>query len=253
VASSRLIWCPFDLRVIRLLADEERFLMARYEQSNFEQIASAIGVEVRQIVQHANLFEAAALWYWLARRRPTRVAPSKLRDKLNPVAKNARRLLKSLGVNDPDEAPDGPGNIEMLAALLLVGKRNEAAIIEATRRIGRLAEIIDGVAAAAELERRAEKAAVEVAEIGKLTVREGNPGDDAINDWIATMMGLYRTITGREPATSVGAPMRPNEGIASGPLIRFLQAAAKPLKTTFSEAAWRSRVRTILKGTSGQN
>jgi hypothetical protein len=70
---------------------------------------------------------------------------------------------------------------------------------------------------------------------------------------IAAMLGVYRTITGKEPATSVGAPDRPNEGIAAGPLIRFLQAAGKPLKIEFSEDAWRSRVRTILKGALGQN
>ena len=227
--------------------------MATYEQSNFDQIASAIGVKVGQIAEHENLLEAAALWYRLARRRPKRIAPSKLREKLEPIAKNARRLLKSLGVNDPDEAPDGPGNSEILAALMLVGERNEDPVIEATRRIGRLMEIIDGVAAAAELERRAKKAAIEVAEIGKLTVREGNPGDDAVNDWIAAMMELYRRITGRKPATSVRAPKRSNEGIAAGPLIRFLQAAGKPLKIEISEDAWRSRVRTVLRGASGQN
>jgi len=150
-----------------------------------------------------------------------------------------------------DEAPDGPGKREILAALVLVGERNEDPVIEATRRIGRLAEIIDGIAAAAELERRAKKAAIEVSKVGKLTVLEGNPGDDAINDWIAAMMDLYRRITGRKPATSVGAFKRPNEGIAEGPLIRFLQAAAKPLKMKLYEDAWRSRVRTILKGASG--
>ena len=94
------------------------------------------------------------------------------------------------------------------------------------------------------------RAATEVAEIGKLTAREGNPGDDAINDWIATMMGLYRTITGKEPATSVGGPGQPNEGIAAGPFIRFLGAAGKPLGIEFAEDAWRGRVRTILKGAS---
>jgi hypothetical protein len=225
--------------------------MATYEQSNFAQIADAISMDVARVAKHETLFEAAALWYRLATERPKRVAPSKLRENLDPVAKNAHRLLKSLGVNDPDEAPDGPGNSEILAALVLVGERNEDRVIEATRRIGRLAEIMDGIAAAAELERRAKKAAIEVAEIGKLTVREGNPGDDAVNDWIAAMMDLYRLITGREPATSVGAPGRPNKGIAAGPLVRFLEAAGKPLKIEFSGDAWRSRVRTILKGALG--
>ena len=119
--------------------------------------------------------------------------------------------------------------------------------------IGRLMEILDSVAAAAEFDRRAKKAATGVAEVGKLTVRRGNPGDDAVNDWIADMMSIYRVITGKEPATSVGSPDRPNEGIAAGPLIRFLEAGGKPLNIAFSEDAWRSRVRTILKGASGQN
>jgi hypothetical protein len=114
-----------------------------------------------------------------------------------------------------------------------------------------LVEVIDGATAAAEFDRRARKAAIVVAEVGKLTVREGKPSDDAVNDWIAAMMGLYRMITGKEPTTSVGAPDRFNEGIAAGPLIRFLQAAGKPLEIEFSEDAWRSRVRTILKGALG--
>src|SRR5262249_15609008 len=186
--------------------------MATYEQSNFEQIAAAIGVEVGQTVKHENRFEAAALWYRLNRRRPTRIAPSKLRDKLDRIAKSARRLLTSLGVKDPDEAADGPGDPEILHALVLLGEPNEDPVIEATRLTGRLVEIIHGVAAAAELERRANQATIEVAEVGKLTVRRGNPGNDAVNDWIAAMMGLYRATTGQEPATSVGAFGQPNEG-----------------------------------------
>jgi hypothetical protein len=222
--------------------------MAAYKQLNFEQIAAAIGVEVGQIAKHANQLEAAALWYRLDRRRPARTAPFQLRKKLDRVAKSARRFLKSLGVDNPGVAYDGPGDPEILRALVLAGEPSPDPVIEATRRTGRLAEIIDGVAAAAELELRANKAAIEVADIGKLTVREGNPGDDAVNDWIAAMMGLYRTITGREPTTSVGAFGQPNEGVAAGPLIRFLEAAGKPLGIEFSEDAWRSRVRTILEG-----
>ena len=109
-------------------------------------------------------------------------------------------------------------------------------------------------AAAAEFERRATKAAMEVVDIGGMMVREGNPGDDAVNNWIAAMMSLYSTITGKEPRTSVGGPNKPNEGIADGPLIRFLQAAAEPLEEiNFAEDAFRSRGRTILKGASQQH
>lgn len=227
--------------------------MSAYTHSDFEQIASAIDIPVKQVANLATQFEAAARWFRLDKRQPKRLAPSKQREKLNQVAKSARRLLKSLGINHPAEAADGPGDREILEALVLVGERNADPIIEATQRIGRLVELVEFMQAAAEFEGRAQKAAVEVAEIGKLTVREGNPGDDAVNDWIAAMMSLYRTITGKEPATSVGAPGRPNSGKAAGPLIRFLQAAGKPLKIEFSEDAWRSRVRTILDGASAQD
>ena len=231
----------------------QKSTLTTYTHTNFEQIATVIGIAVKSVANLQAQFEAAALWFRLDKRRPGRKAPSKRREKLNQVAKSARRMLKSLGINDPDEAADGPGDAEIFKALVLAGEPDENPVMEATRRIGRLAEIVEGIAAAAEFERRAQKAATEVAEIGKLTVQEGNPGDDAVNDWIAAMLGIYRTITGEEPATSVGAPGRPNKGKAAGPLIRFLQAAGKPLNIEFSEDAWRSRVRTILKGASGQN
>jgi hypothetical protein len=164
---------------------------------------------------------------------------------------NSARLLKNLGVNDPDEAADGPGDRDILNALILVGEPNEDPVVEATRRIGRLVEVIDGVAAAAELERRAKKAATEITEVGKLTVKQGHSGDDAVNDWTAAMMSLYRTITGEEPRTSVGGPGQTNEGIAAGPLIRFLMAAGNPLGIEFYEDAWRSRVRTVVPIANG--
>jgi hypothetical protein len=186
---------------------ESSIPMATYTHSHFDQIAGAIGVGASQVAKHEAQFDGAALWYRLNRGRPTRIPPSKLRDKLDRVAKSARRLLTTLGVNDPDEAADGPGDAEILHALMLLGESNEDPVIEA-----------------------------------------GNPGDDAVNDWIAGMMSLYRMITEQEPATSVGAPGQPNEGIATGPLIRFLEAAGKPIQIEFSEDAWRSRVRTILKG-----
>ena len=89
-----------------------------------------------------------------------------------------------------------------------------------------------------------------------MTVEEGNHGDQAINGWITAMLGVYHTITGKEPATSVRAPN--NGGIAGGPLIRFLEAASRPLKfdpSKFkrSDDAWRSRVRTVLKDAPSQN
>ena len=229
------------------------FKSTTYTKTNFEQIATAIGTMIKPVADLEAQFEAAALWFRLDKRRPKRPAPSKQHEKLTQVAKSASRLLKSLGIDDADNAVDGPGDHEIFMALVLAGEPDENAVLEATRRIGRLVEIFEGVVAVGELERRAHQAAIELAAVGKLTVREGNPGDDAVNDWIAAMVGIYRTLTGKEPATSVGAPMRANEGKAAGPLIRFLQAAGEPLNIDFSEDAWRSRVRTILKDSTHKN
>ena len=51
----------------RLAATATAFPMTTYEQSNFEQIATAIGIA--RVTQYKNLFEAAALWYRLGQRR----------------------------------------------------------------------------------------------------------------------------------------------------------------------------------------
>jgi hypothetical protein len=227
-----------------------RALVAVYGQDNFEEIAAAIGVQVEDISKQAKLFEGAARWYRLDRARLERTAPSSLRRKLDQIAKSARRLLKNLGVVDLDEAADGPGDPEIFDALILLGERDTTPVMEATGRIARLVEIVEAVAAAGELSRRAEQAAAEAAEIGKMMVEEGNPGDMAINDWMAEMMSVYRLITDMEPATSVGGANRPDEGIAGGPLIRFFAAAGRPLKLEISEDAWRGRARTVLKGAS---
>jgi hypothetical protein len=227
-----------------------RALVAGYGQDNFEQIAAAIGMDVEDILKRAKLFEGAARWFRLDSARLERTAPSELRRKLDQIGKSARRLLKNLGVVDLDEAMDGPGDPEIFDALILRGERDTTPVLEGTRRIARLVEIVEAVTAAAELSRRAEQAAAEAAEIGKMMVEEGNPGDMAINDWVAAMMGVYRLITGKEPATSVGGANRPDEGIAGGPLIRFFAAAGRPLKLELSEDAWRSRARMVLKGAS---
>jgi hypothetical protein len=170
-----------------------------------------------------------------------------MHEKLQRLAKNARRLMKDLEIKNYDEAADGPGSFELLEILAAVEEPDEDAVINATRRLGQLATMMDAVAAARELERRALEAAEDVIAIGKLTVPKGHQGKAAVNNWTAAMMEVYRNITGVEPATSVGHVGQPNEGIASGPFIRFLQAAGEPLGLAYSEDAWRSRVRTILK------
>ena len=137
--------------------------------------------------------------------------------------------MKELEIKNYDEAANGPGSFELLEILAAVEEPDEHAVINATRRMGQLATMLDAIEAAIELEGRALAAAEDVLAVGKLTVPKGHQGEAAVNNWIAAMMDIYRKITGAEPATSVGHVDQPNEGIASGPLIRFLQAAGEPL------------------------
>ena len=200
------------------------------------------------VVRQSQAFKGAARWYGLdcglpyprARRTP----PSKLRIKLQQVSKTARRLLKQLGIEKTADAYDGPG-VELLETLAWAEDYDEDAVTTATRRIGRLMEIVEAVEAASAIEDCAEAAADEVLALGALITRPGHQGDEPVNNWIAAMMVVYHEITGSEAVTSVGGPGQSNEGIASGPFIRFLAAAGKPLGIEYSEDAWRSRVRTI--------
>jgi hypothetical protein len=106
--------------------------MSTYTHSDFELIATAIGAALEPVAKLKAQFEAAAIWFRLDQRRPSRSAPSKQREKLTQVAKSARRLLKSLGIKDPDEAPDGPGDPDVFKALVLTGEPDERPVVEAT-------------------------------------------------------------------------------------------------------------------------
>lgn len=227
--------------------------MPIYSDGDFGRIAAAIGVDAMVVAQHKNQLEAAACWFRLDRGAKDRVAPSILKRKLEQIEKSARRLLSHLSVVDLRDAPDGPGDPAVLAALASTDDGIEDTVMRATARVGRLGEMFDAIDAARDLEQRARQAQKDTDLIGNLTVPKGHHGDTAIDDWIAAMLPLYRDITGAEPATSVGAPGQLNDGIAGGPLIRFLKAASEPLDIAFDEDAWRSRVRTVLKGPAVQN
>jgi hypothetical protein len=234
--------------------------MATYSDLDLENIAAAIAVDPQEVHPHAQQFEAAALWYRLDRRRPVRRSSFQKRKNAEQIAASARRLLKHLGIADPAAAEDGPGDIQILELLSYGEASSEDVVLRACLRLGRLVRLLDGIQAAAELERVA-AGAVKAIDIPGFKVPKGHHGDDAVNDWIAAMMVIYCDITGCEPRTSVAAFGSPHEGVASGPLIRFLVAAARPAGMTaddsdggeLSEDALRSRVRTILATRSVEN
>ena len=226
-----------------------------YSDADFKRIAKAIGddFDVHRLFIHRDKFEAAAHWYGVGTASPKRIAPYKIRQKLERIAAAARKLLKHLDIDDPADAPDGPGSISIFDALASVAGQTEDSVAHKTARIGRLIEILEAIEAAQELERLAEEAITDVKRLGEFPAPKGHQGDAKVNDWIEYMMSIYVEVTGEAPATSVGAPERPDEGIAGGPLIRFLEVSGAPLGIEYASDAWRSRVRTILDNAPCQN
>ena len=181
-------------------------MKATYSREDFEKIATAIGKDVGDVVKHKERFEWGADWYGLdrglsreGRSRPRRTPPSKIREKLQRIAKSARRLLQALEIKSYEQADE----------LRTSGKPGGRRRSERRRRrerdetTGQFGIILDAIEAATELERRALAAARDEIALGNLTVLKGPQGDAAVNNWVATMMEIYREITGAEPTTTV--------------------------------------------------
>lgn len=75
----------------------------------------------------------------------------------------------------------------------------------------------------------------------------GNTGDRALNDLLRELGRVWSDVYERSPRTSVGGPGTPNEGIASGPFVRFIGAALMPIlrDETPNEDALRARIRRL--------
>jgi len=222
--------------------------MPTYSKEDLEAIAAAIGKDARQVTRFEKSFEAAAMWYRLDRNpKAERYTPYVMRERMRRITNAARKLLGHLEGPDPAKTPDGP-EIPVLEVLASADDGNEDAVIRATLGIGRLVEILEAMEAARELKHRAQKGADDVVDLGKLIVPKGHRGEAAVNDWIRAMMSIFKQITGKAPRTSVIGPGRQGRGKAAGPLIRFLEAAGKPLGMNYSADSWRGRVEDARSG-----
>jgi hypothetical protein len=203
--------------------------VAVYTQDDYARIAAAVGKAVADVMAHQKHFENAALMFRLDRGLPARSrgsTPTQMRRKMERVEKSGRRFLKDLGVRRNDrglviieEAYDGPGDREILKVLSWSINHDEDPVITATRRVGRLAAILEAIGATKDLEQWAHLGADEVIEFGRLMVPKKHQGDVAFNNWIAAMLPVCTQITGKkEPGTSVGAPRSSLQPMAAGNL-----------------------------------
>lgn len=220
--------------------------MPTYTDVDYQRIADAIGVDVTEVTAEHTSFEAAAEFWRSGVRRPRRLPRSRILGKLERTRKAAINLLNSLGIKDLEDAYDGPLDEDLVRGLTLSRDHNEDVLADATRHIGRLVEILGSVEATLDLKQRAEAGAMEEERFAGLTAFRHRSEDDVMNGWVASMMEIYQRVTGKEPATSTGSAGRPNEGVGSGPLIRFLQAAGAPLERELPSLQRRDRRKTKL-------
>ena len=245
-----------------------------YGEPECGQICAAVSVPLAKVTRYRHRFDGAAGWYRLDLGRPVRSPPSvqykrfasitraaeRLENALRrraaknvkdrrKISRQAARLLQTLGIKPGGYADDMDYDI----LVGLAGPSNdENAVIDAVEILSRLPETrVGAVRATRKLASRARRGAKLEMRVGPLVTSRGHTGNDSINSWIANLMILYELITGRHARTSTGPAGGTNEGEGTGPLLRFLHAAGDPIGISMGSDAWRSRVRTILKGRCG--
>lgn len=115
-------------------------------------------------------------------------------------------------------------------------------------------DLADAVAAVEELMPVLNASASELVSLRKLTVSPRDTGHTILNDLIASLLELYKEITGREITTTVGAQATDTEGIAGGPVIEYLKILLSLLDLdsdehgiSMSEDSLRARVREVME------
>ena len=85
--------------------------MPTHSEQDFERIAAAIGKDLVHVLQYEKRFEAAAMWFRWNREgsKIKRTAPSTIKNRMEQIAKAARRLLWHLEVFNYRNATDGRG------------------------------------------------------------------------------------------------------------------------------------------------
>ncbi len=223
-----------------------------YSPEDFQHIASAIRVNARKVKRHSEKFNDAALWFRINKFPSRYMTPSEMNKRLTQISNFTRKLLKALGIDDPKNAIDGSGNSIIINILTNHPGITDSDVFSAADKLARLNEICDGILAASDLNKWLADEREKALKVSKLVTKPGHTGNDAINEWIASMMSIYQKITGRIPRISRASPTQPNAGKATGPLVRFLQAAARPICVNISNDAWAARIEAIRKRTATQ-
>lgn len=177
----------------------------------------------------------------------------------NPTAKLRKtvdnafdQLLKKLTFPHPD-ARDDKRDQELMRVLSWSFNGDSDKQEEFLDRIAAYqSSLADAVGAAQDLIPMLKTVTAELISLRKQTISPRDTGNTQINDLIASLLGIYKEITGREIATTVGAQGSDTEGIAGGPVIEYLKILLAPLELYAGEHglskdadAIRARVREV--------
>lgn len=247
-----------------------------YDDQQLERIASAIGdgSDLEKLKRSRERFQDAAFWYHASRDGSRLLPDRKLKLVIEALANACARFGKyasiqvgsgtaqrsaarNLSRNLPtaanailrrlgaDKGSWDDGLPDRKLALLLSDKDDKHYELEG-KPLRRLAAAIEGyeadlgaaMAAVQDLAERASRGHECLDRVRRLTVRRGNSGNMALNNWIADHMNIYKEITGHHPGRSTKGALRE----PGGPLHRFLMASAKVVGIKLSSHAFDQRV-----------
>ncbi|RLP28387.1 hypothetical protein [Mesorhizobium sp. YM1C-6-2] len=252
----------------------------RYDDQQLDRIALAIGdgSDLEKLKPFRERFRDAASWYFASLDRSRLIPDKEQKSAIEALASACARFRKHAsikigsGIDQRPAAHNLSGKLSTAVkailrrlgadkgswddrlpdrklALLLSDEaakyeledsalRRHAAAIE-----GYQADLGAAVAAVDDLAERARRGQNRLERVRKLTVREGNSGDVALNTWIATHMTIYEEITGRYAGRSTtGTPREPG-----GPLNRFVMASAEIVGIKASARSIDQRILRLLR------
>ncbi len=185
---------------------------------------------VRELERAATEYIVASAW----RQKPT---PLQLRDRMETIAKAAKRLLRVLGLGtkshtSPDLVPHAV--FARFRVRVLTGRPDEKVrqTIEAVHRIYRWA--------AAEAS-KAPKPKTE-------SSRSSHEADTALDGLVLAIAAMWRDVTKREPRVPYvhGKVSREKAGQVDGPFFRFSVACLRPLNVNIRPHGLRDRIKKLL-------
>ncbi len=212
-----------------------------------------LGVPRRRALK-AKLEEAAQVW-WIEQQWQKRPTNAQLAKALGDIERVADKLLETM---EMPRTPEPNDVLRPMPPALRYGSLQAFAALEAESKGGqRTGEELLGAAVIGVYQlkdwAKASKNRPGAARTKQPTLRNArNPGNQALNALFGDLGGIWIEVFERPLRTSIGAPLRPNEGKATGPMVRFLRACLEPLlkSETPSDEAIRDRFRRLFQSKS---